>query len=154
MADETGLSLYSVLVMDDEEMILSVLRAVLTTRQGFAYHEAKSCARALHAIDFMTFDLVLADLFLPDGYGTRVALEVLDKHPSTKIVMSSGMPLGMWPRDALAEFRKLPAGTWRFLAKPYRPSQALHMVRELLTESEPVVRQLANVRAGATGRLG
>jgi DNA-binding NtrC family response regulator len=65
---------YAVLVVDDDPMVVSSLKAFVEMR-GYHFASAGGLAEAKRALATQPVDLVLLDLYLPDGDG----LEVLDQ---------------------------------------------------------------------------
>ncbi|NCO69667.1 MAG: response regulator, partial [Acidobacteria bacterium] len=70
----------TVLVIDDEANLREVLRIVLEG-EGLHVVEADSIAAATSLIETRTFDLVLCDIFLPDGNGLDLVKASHATHP-------------------------------------------------------------------------
>lgn len=110
-----------ILLMDDEEMILSVATNMLN-KLGYGVVIARNASEAVSIYQeaFITgnpFDAVILDLTIPGGIGGKEALKrLLEIDPSVKAIASSG-----YSNDAVRsdwsqhQFRG-------FLAKPYRLS--------------------------------
>jgi CheY-like chemotaxis protein len=79
----------SVLIIDDEELVRSVLSEILT-QQGHNIMVASGCDEALGLLDSYEFDLVLTDLAMPQTDGIATASKIKNKRPHLKIVMMSG----------------------------------------------------------------
>ena len=116
------------LVVDDEEAVRSVARHVLE-RSGFAVIEAATGEEALSicSASLQTFRFVVLDLTMPGMSGEATLSELRRQWPSLPIVVSSGLV----PDDGNG-MDGLP-----FLAKPYRPSELVEIVRRLF-DREPV----------------
>jgi CheY-like chemotaxis protein len=102
-----------------------------------------SSARRLLASDEP--DLIVMDVRLPDGSGLDLARELragqrADDHgprPSPQVIIASASVLPTERAEALG------AGADRFLAKPYRPSELVDAVLDLVGEPS-VPRSLSN----------
>ena len=84
-----------VLLMDDEQIILDVTHEVLK----FLNYDVMSAKDGLAAIDLYKkekaagapFDIVILDLYIPNGLGGKETIELLrDIDPEVKAVVSSG----------------------------------------------------------------
>lgn len=113
-----------ILVVDDEEVVRSTIRAVLT-QAGHDVVEAADGATALARYREEPADLVLADLFMPVMTGTECIRELRRESPDAKIVAISG---------AGREMLRLPmdAGANRILSKPFTTEELLRIVEEML----------------------
>ena len=111
------------LVVDDEEAVRGVARHVLE-RSGFSIVEAATGEEAL-AICSAHADalrIVLLDLTMPGMSGEATLSELQRQWPSLPVIVSSGF----MPDDSNG-LSGVP-----FLAKPYRPSELVDIVRRLL----------------------
>jgi two-component system cell cycle sensor histidine kinase/response regulator CckA len=80
-----------VLIVDDDENILNVFRAGLELH-GFEVTTASSTDEAMERAGDggETFDVIVVDINLPDGFGSSLALSLRQVHPDVKIVYMSG----------------------------------------------------------------
>jgi len=116
-----------ILVVDDQEMLRSIIRKVLA-QGGYEVVEAEDGKQAVikHRDMVQGFDLVLMDVQMP-GLGGREALaRMLERDPTTRVLFLSG---------GLEEVG--PAGmgwleTVEFLPKPFDNHELLRKVREML----------------------
>jgi two-component system response regulator PilR (NtrC family) len=114
----------SVLVFDEETVILDLLALVLT-REGY---QVTTTARHEEALEFFsggTFDLAIADLGLHNGNGRRLVQEIKEISPETAIVSMAAYPAG--EIQGFAEKH-----TEAFLAKPFGMNELLAAVRSAL----------------------
>jgi CheY-like chemotaxis protein len=95
---------------------------------GYRVQEAENAAAALAILEAQTLgggqriDLLLADVVMPgkvDGYD--LARTVLERWPSTKIVLMSGFPG--------ANLERGPAANFPLLSKPYRRDDLARTLR-------------------------
>lgn len=100
-----------VLVVDDDELVLTTLRHMVV-RLGHAAWTAPSGESALASLDFLDIDVLLVDWALPGLDGLRVAAETRRRHPGTATVVMTG-EWGVGERQFAAE-----DGVDHVLAKP------------------------------------
>lgn len=105
-----------VLVVDDESIVCESYRSVLTD-EGYSVCTARSGRDALAACRAETFDVVLADLRMPDMDGLEVARRVRKEFPQVPILIITGYPT---PQSA-DEARGL--GVFDYLSKPLAPER-------------------------------
>jgi len=120
-----------ILVMDDEEMILTLLEQIL----GGADFTVETATDGRQAIEMYKqaldvgkpFDVVLLDLTIPGGVGGKEAIkDILKIHPEARVIVSSG-----YANDpVMANYREY--GFHGIVAKPYTQSQLLVVVSRVL----------------------
>ena len=98
------------LVEDHADTTLMMQR--LLARRGYAVTVATTLAEAMQAVESRTFDLLLADLGLPDGSGLDLMRTVASRTPTLPAIALSGY--GM-PEDAR---KSLDAGFLAHIPKP------------------------------------
>lgn len=116
-----------VLVVDDEELVLSVAQRSLQGA-GFQVALARDGLEALELIRRAPepFDLVILDLTMPRMGGVETFAELRRVDAEIPVILSSGYSL----REATARFSS--EGLAGFLQKPYRPSSLRGLVQETL----------------------
>lgn len=121
-----------VLVVEDEEPNRALLRAVLARStdarlRGLTLLEAADLASARSILDSRPVDLVLLDVRLPDGNGLTLINDPRPEvWPKPQFVVLSASVLPTERATAMA------SGAAEFLAKPYRPSELVGRIAELL----------------------
>jgi two-component system response regulator PilR (NtrC family) len=100
------------LVVDDERNIREVLRIVLEG-EGYDVAEASSYAEALRELEGGNFDLVICDIFLPDGNGLDLVRAYHPGHPDTHFVVITAHST---PAHALTALRD---GAVEYVSKPF-----------------------------------
>ncbi|MCU6769659.1 sigma-54 dependent transcriptional regulator [Barnesiella propionica] len=75
-----------VLIVDDEDQIRCLLARLLGL-EGYEVYEAEDCKAALKKMDTISVDVALCDVFLPDGNGVDLVLQMKKKHPETEIIL-------------------------------------------------------------------
>ena len=127
--------LKNILLVDDEESIRKMVRAVLA-EEKYAFTEASNGVEALEIMETQSFDLILTDVIMPDCDGIELVMSVRKKLPDIKvIVMSGGGRVRADHYLNLAE--KL--GAARVFEKPFNTAELRETVSELLSETDSAV---------------
>jgi two-component system cell cycle sensor histidine kinase/response regulator CckA len=123
----------TLLVVEDEEMLRSLVREVLT-RAGYTVIFAVDGEVALNVYDAerSRIDLVLLDLGLPKLPGDEVIVKLLQRNPDLKVVFSTGYVR----KEKSQELYQLGASGVVF--KPYTVLDMLDTLRRVLDGSGPV----------------
>jgi len=131
----TDYMLKNILLVDDEESIRKMVRAVLG-EDNYSFTEASNGVEALEIMETQSFDLILTDVIMPDCDGIELVMSVRKKLPDIKvIVMSGGGRVRADHYLNLAE--KL--GAARVFEKPFNTAELRETVAELLSEADAVV---------------
>jgi two-component system, cell cycle sensor histidine kinase and response regulator CckA len=120
----------TILVVEDEPDLRELVLQILDS-SGYKVITAGSGAEALQAwaTHRAEIRLLLTDLALPDGMsGQDLADRLTTENPQLRVILTSGYSAGL-PGTELAG-----VDSRRFLAKPYRPSTLLEIVRRGLDE--------------------
>jgi PAS domain S-box-containing protein len=120
-----------VLVMDDEEMVRSVAKAMLVkirhnvTLAVDGYEAVKFYKHSMQTGDL--FDLVIMDLTVPGGMGGKEAVkEILKLNSEAKVVVSSG-----YSNDpVMANFKEY--GFCSAIVKPFKLQELSSVIRQIL----------------------
>jgi DNA-binding NtrC family response regulator len=108
---ESGLA-QDILVMEDETSLARGLQMILE-RDGYRVDVASTGHGAMDALRKKGFDLLVADLRLPDMDGMEVLREVKEKRPATKMIVITGYPSISSAVDAMR------LGVVDYLPKPF-----------------------------------
>lgn len=120
----------AILVVDDEEQILRVLRPTLEG-QGYGVHTVQSGKEALAALREGAFAAVVLDLGLPDLDGKEVIRRARSWSPAPILVLSA--------RDTEEEkVAALDLGADDYLEKPFSAGELLARLRVLLRPARRV----------------
>jgi two-component system NtrC family response regulator len=76
----------SVLIIDDEEKIRSLLKRIISL-EGFTVYEAPNMKAANKILEKESIDVLLCDVKLPDGNGVSFTQETRKKFPLTEIIL-------------------------------------------------------------------
>jgi signal transduction histidine kinase len=79
----------SVLVVDDEEMVLNVISRLLSIR-GHNVTKASSGQEALTYFDKSSFDIVITDQGMPEMSGRELAFQIRKEQPDLPIILLTG----------------------------------------------------------------
>ena len=116
----------SILVLEDEEPVRAMLVQALT-EAGHEVHAAPDGPSGLAMIEHgASFEVVLADLALPERSGLAVARAVKRASPRTRVVLITGWGHLLDPQ------RLREHGVDLMLVKPFRPERAIAVVSEAL----------------------
>ena len=110
-----------VLVLENDADIAQALSEVIQD-MGHSVEKFYSCADVLNRIEQQTFDLVLLDVFLPDGKGHHLVPRFKELWPDIWIVTMTGHNTP----ELEAEVRK--QGIVYYMAKPFEAE----VIREIL----------------------
>jgi DNA-binding response OmpR family regulator len=111
-----------VLVADDSELILESIRQVLV-REGHDVTTVTGGSKALRLLKTDTFDLVIADINMPEGDGFELVGEIRARHAATRILVISGGSLHFTPAYYVDIARKL--GAHAAILKPFNREMLL-----------------------------
>ncbi|HKV40391.1 MAG TPA: sigma-54 dependent transcriptional regulator [Blastocatellia bacterium] len=103
---------FSILVIDDEEQMLDALRLNLE-QQGYKVSTANTGGEGLALFEGADYDLVLADLQLPDMEGLEVLRRIKEKQTSIEVIIISGFGSVSKAVEATK------AGAFHFVEKPF-----------------------------------
>ena len=120
----------SILIVDDDSSIRTLLKRLLCSQGGHKTTEAENGAKAVELIEESNFDLVISDLRMPDVHGLAL-LELIKKRAPTIpviLVTAYGSP------ESTVEAVKL--GVFDYLAKPFKMDEILSVVRRALDSRE------------------
>jgi response regulator of citrate/malate metabolism len=103
-----------VLVVDDDYRVAAVHAAYVAKVEGFeVVGQAHTANEALHAVATLSPDLVLMDVFLPDGDGLSVVRRLMENeaHPDVIVITAA--------RDAATVRKAMQLGAVHYLVKPF-----------------------------------
>ena len=120
----------SVLLVEDDPGLRRLARQVLV-RNGLEVHEAGSSEEAMEIYRGLSepVDMLVSDVVLPQMDGIQLAAALQEQQPELLVVMMSGTA-------SAKVLGALHPGTATFLAKPFRPSQLVDQVVDLLSRRD------------------
>ena len=121
-----------ILLVDDEISLIQLLEKYLR-RLGYEVEAHPAPKDALHSFESapQNYDLVIADLGMPDLPGDRLLTRMLEIRPEMPILICSGSPfyLATLPRALEQQVA--------FLQKPFVPKMLAEAVEQLLKKDKP-----------------
>jgi DNA-binding NtrC family response regulator len=120
----------SLLVVDDEPALLRLMQAFLE-RNGYSVSKSSEAVPALETFRANPggYDLVIADLTLPDMPGDRMAEQMAKINPGLRVLLISGYPYDLESVEPDVRPR------FATLQKPFLPDALTSAVAELLQRS-------------------
>jgi DNA-binding NtrC family response regulator len=121
----SAMSKGKILVIDDEDIVLiSCYRAL--TPEGYDVKTAKNGADGLKMLEAEPFNLVLADIKMPDMDGIEVLRRIKEGWPETEVIMITGYGT---VSTAVAAMK---LGAFDYIEKPFTPDGILFSVQKAL----------------------
>jgi two-component system, OmpR family, KDP operon response regulator KdpE len=122
----------SILILDDDLVNRSLIRAILTRADDASIRqatlrEAGSLSEARAILDREVVDLLLLDVHLPDGLGLTLAADLKRERPDRPAILA--LTASVLPVDQQAA---LDAGCDAFLAKPFPARDLITISARLL----------------------
>ena len=116
----------TILIIEDEEMVMNVIRAVLE-RLGYRMLEAKTGREAVEIAKTFDgdIDLAILDIKLPDIQGDKVYPLIMEARPNLKVIVCSGYSI-----DTARGI--LDAGAQDFIQKPFNVKDLSQKLRKIL----------------------
>jgi PAS domain S-box-containing protein len=120
-----------ILLVEDEKDVLGFAAKVLQ-ENGYAVVEAATAQEALDVFEVEKgdFELVFADVVLPDKSGIQLVDQLLSQKPELRVLLSSGYT------DDKSQWPVIKERGFRFLPKPYALPELLGNVAEALRDGE------------------
>lgn len=120
--------MYTVLLVDDDELILHLCADVLARTRRLHILQASSGGEAIDTASKYDgiIELLLSDIMMPGGIsGVDLAERLSVSRPEIHVLLMSGSSAGTFVMKP----------EWRFLAKPFLPSDLLGHVQAILPAS-------------------
>jgi CheY-like chemotaxis protein len=117
----------TILVVDDEDVILETVRDVLTS-YGCRVSVAEDAPSAIEIIQETSFDLVLSDIKMPRGNGYEVFAAAKEANSDCPVILMTGF--GYDPNHSIIRARQ--EGLAAVLFKPFKVEQLLGEIRHAL----------------------
>jgi response regulator RpfG family c-di-GMP phosphodiesterase len=134
MAPEASASLPALLVVDDEERILSALRRTLR-REGYEIVTSETVHGALRILDERPVDMILSDQKMPGMSGLQFLAEAASRRPDARRMLITGWTEEI-PPEKLEEI-----GVFALINKPWTDAQLKETLRRASHRGpDPVLR--------------
>jgi DNA-binding response OmpR family regulator len=112
-------------LLEDETNLAKGLQLVLR-EGGYDVDWAETGQRALELVRRRPYDLIVADLCLPDRDGLEIIQEVKQRHPQTKFIVITGYAT---VASAIEAFK---LGTSDYLEKPFTEQEIMAAIAKVL----------------------
>jgi len=126
----TSNSTATVLIVEDEEMMLHALGKILV-KQGYKVLKASDGEMAVETYQRHqdTIDVVLLDLGLPKMSGRDVLLKMKNRNPDVKVIIASGH----FEDELISDIDQV--GVKHLLRKPYMPDEVVKILQSLTKQN-------------------
>ena len=125
----------SVLVVDDEEMVLEMMGDLLASWGLEVTLKAGGAdARAAFAAEPERFDLVLTDQTMPRLTGLELARQIRDIRPGTPVILYTGYG------EEISDSQLASAGVRALARKPVEPAELLQLLKTHLIQKGNVLK--------------
>ena len=118
----------TILVVDDEEVVRSVVRDMLEP-EGYTILDTGDPQQALRIAREQPVHLLLTDVVMPLMKGPELATKLLAVSPSTKVILMSAYPMS-----------EVAASGRAFINKPFSVQGLIARIRQLLEQASPFAR--------------
>jgi DNA-binding NtrC family response regulator len=117
----------NVLVVDDEERSVSIMKLVLE-RLGYNVTAMTSSIKAMELFkeDPYRYDLLLTDLIMPQLDGEKLVSEIIEIRPDMPVIITSGFT------DTIVNDNFKQISNKAFIPKPFQPQELAKTVRLVL----------------------
>lgn len=126
-----------ILVVDDDPMVCMAIE-ILLERHSFRVTIADGGETGLRALEGMTFDVMIVDIFMPHMRGFESVRIFHERAPSIPLIAMSGYAFANLDTPAPDFLRMaLELGATRCLRKPFTPVALLTLINECLADVRP-----------------
>lgn len=115
----------SILVVDDEDVVVSLVRESLT-EEGYRVQTASGAAEAIKLLGSHQFDLLITDIRMPEIDGIELAEIVRQMIPGISIIFMTGYANLNTAKDAIRQ------GAVDYILKPFELSEIREAVRKAI----------------------
>ena len=119
-----------ILIVDDNDLMRSLLRGILRGEECEIVGEARNGVVALEMLDrHPTTDVVFLDVMMPEMDGLETLLNIKDTRPEITVIMITGNP----SKDNVEE--SIRGGANGFIVKPFNSAKVLDTLHKAWTTS-------------------
>ncbi len=124
---------YTILVVDDEELIRNLVVTVLS-KLGYSCVTAMDGVDALHKMGENVFDAVITDIKMPHMDGVILTREILKQYPSTPVMVMTAFD------EEYSAGMAISAGAREFIKKPFSLDEFTIRLHKMIHDSETLIR--------------
>ena len=110
---------YSVLIVDDNDLMRTLLRGILRGETFQVTSEAKNGVLALESIEKSKPDIVFLDVMMPEMDGLETLQAIKAKHPEIVVIMITGNPSAENVKESIQ------GGAGGFIIKPFNSAKVM-----------------------------
>lgn len=114
----------SVVIVDDNDMMRTILRGILRGEEYDVVGEARNGAQAVEVVERMKPDIVCMDVLMPEKNGLEAMAEIKMSRPETEFVMITGSADPETVQDAIMN------GASGFIVKPFNAARVLDALKK------------------------
>ncbi len=118
----------SILVIDDEPVILDVLGTLLGAQDSYEVHLADNPEEGMALLRARPIDLVLLDLMLPGANGLEILQSIKSDDPARMVIMMTAHGSVETAVEAMK------SGAFHYLTKPFQNDEVILLVETALTQ--------------------
>jgi len=127
-----------ILVVDDEERMRNLLKKVLT-KQGLSVQTSPNGIDALMKVEETPFDVILADIRMPEMNGIEVLKTVKETRPEIYVILMTAFG----SIDSAVEAMK--KGAYDYITKPFKMDEITIVIKKAL-EEKGLRKEVASLR--------
>lgn len=118
-----------VLLVDDNDLMRTLLRGILRSESCEVIGEAKNGLIALDLVEKLAPDVVFLDVMMPEMDGLEVLQNVKAKHPGVRVIMITGNPSVENVQESIQ------GGATGFIVKPFNTAKVLDTLHKTLEQT-------------------
>jgi DNA-binding NtrC family response regulator len=122
---------YTILVVDDEELIRNLVVTVLS-RVGHSGVTAMNGVDALHKMKENNFDAVITDIKMPEMDGIILTREISKQNPRLPVMVMTAFD------EEYSAGTAISCGAREFIIKPFSPNEFIIRLHKMIKESETI----------------
>jgi len=115
----------SIVIADDNDMMRSILRAMLRGEEYDVIGEARNGQAAVDVVDRLKPDIVCMDVMMPEKTGIEALCEIKVANPATEVVMVTSNS------DAETVQESIMNGASGFIIKPFNAARVLDTLEKV-----------------------
>ena len=110
---------YSILIVDDNDLMRTLLRGILRSEAFQLISEAKNGVLALESIEKSKPDIVFLDVMMPEMGGLEALQAIKAKYPEIIVIMITGNPSAENVKESIE------GGAGGFIVKPFNSAKVI-----------------------------